>query len=53
MNFNAFLSKDTDPVQPMDKVLENHFVNIEKGQFDPATFCSGKYYLVPQIYISF
>lgn len=52
MNFNAFLSKDADPVQPMDKVLENHFVNIEKGQFDPATFCSGKYDLVPQNDIS-
>jgi len=49
MDFNTFPSEDMGLSQSMDQVLSNHFDNIEKGQFDSTTFCTGK--IAPELLV--
>jgi hypothetical protein len=40
MDFNTFPSQDIEIAESMDKVLQAHFENIEKGNFEATNFCS-------------
>jgi len=39
MEFANFFLKDTESMRSIDKILENHFENIENGVFDSSVFC--------------
>ena len=45
MDFNTIPSQNIDPAESMDKVLQTHFENIEKGHFEATNFCSGTSFL--------
>jgi len=41
MDFANLFSKEVGNTKSMNKILENHFKDIENGTFDPSGFCEG------------